>query len=356
MSPNPDPLIAAMQELEAVITNLTGAIREMDKSTRDTSADGGGGLGAIVGAFGGALATMTGALASVAGFVSVIDPTAVEMMQAAMKSIAATIGQALIPVITAMTDVLIEAADTIAPLMAELAPSIALMASQLGEALIPVVRAIVDLFAAWVPMLDVLMPILGVFTDIMLALVNLFRVFVAILTVVMQSIAALFGADFKAGIDTFRSAIKEATRAIILFAVRMAMLFGSREVAESIKKAFSPVAAGGRAVPAPKDFGMAGIEDILKEQNLLAAQAISGKPTNTEDWLEGISAQIDKIMEQQKSLGQIIREAANNLPRNIAEETVGKETVDLVTGAVAAARKVSRGITVAATFGLSEAF
>src|SRR5262249_59731244 len=92
------------------------------------------------------------------------------------------------------------------------------------------------------------------------------------------------------------------------------------------------------------DCGMAGIEDILKEQNLLAAQAISGKPTNTEDWLEGISAQIEKIIEQQRSLGQIIRDAVRDgitgtvyeVGSSVAKSIEGG--VKLVTGAVDRAR------------------
>ena len=292
--------------------------------------------------FAGALSGGTAQLGKIADFVAVFDPTAVELMNSAMNMITATIGAALLPIVTEMTEAFKLVADLIAPLMEDLGPLFEDLAVRMASSLIPVVEAVVEIFQALIPVFEVLNEVSNLLNDLLIGLVEILRLAIAIFSALVTAIVSLFGADLKAGLQSFRDAIKEATRSVILFAVRVAKFFGLTSVIEAIQKAFGPKERGVAKMPTPTEFGITGIEDILKEQTLAAAKAgYGGETKGTEDWLGDISEQIKEIAANQKSTGDYVRggfidmgAAILELPAGIANAIMGRKVVK--SGAAAA--------------------
>lgn len=288
---------------------MTGNVKDIKAPKEGESGkdDGGmfGALGSLKTGTLAAVGAMVAIPAAVTKFVSAFNPGAIELFNMAMENINATIGHAFEPLIQIATDVARQVNDLIAPAFDALRPIIEKVARQFGERLPAVVKLFSEVFKSLMPIIDVVIDVFRPFMEIIPAIVEGIRAWQA----VIRGIVSIFGVelgDFAEEVkkisDQFVEGIKGATRAVIIFAARMAKLFGLDSVIKSLQKTFGPKdpnAPKGK-VAAPKDFGITDASSILRESTLAAAQASAGgnvKPV--EDWLGDISKQLEDVLKAQ---------------------------------------------------------
>src|SRR5262245_57672928 len=267
-------------------------------------------LTAPVGRLGAALSGAVGALTlipnAVKAFVEALSPAQVANFMDAIQDLMATIGQAFEPIFQVFTPLVRTISDMVAPVFEALRPIVLQLSEMLGRVLIPIVRLVVTAFEGLAPILRALMPVLDFLVSVVVATIDVYRVFQVLLNAIWEYIGMFL--DFlgsfigpmgglEANVRNLSSVVQQLTRQFILMTAYVLKFLGFLTALQRLREAFEP-AKGLRKTAAPKDFGLTGIEDILREATLAAAAAGGGMaPRTVEDHLAGIGEQIDAILE-----------------------------------------------------------
>jgi hypothetical protein len=299
---------------------------------------------------------------AVSKFVGALNPALIDIFQQAIRNLNATIGFAFEGLIRTAITLTRTIADTLAPTLDGLKPIIDALATAFVRGLLPFVRLLADavdlvaglmkeffgildsaviitaafteiqralvmalgalvnlLMAVLRPILTVLIGSLRVLAELISGTAALFKTLVAVLVGLLEAFFKLLGlpdigAETAEMFDMFIASLRQATRAIILFTAQMLKTFGAESALRRLQEAFAPTRGGTRKVAAPREFGIVGIEELMREQLLAAAQAgVGGAPKPVEDILGDIGKDIKDIAEGKTTLEKLVQVTQKDL-------------------------------------------
>lgn len=157
--------------VESLESNISGGTTGGSKGKKDE------GVG-VMDVLGAGIGAVTGAIAKLEASVGAFSPAILQQFNFALEDLQATIGQAFAPAFKILTELVRQAADTIAPLMEQLAPIMAELAKALGEALMPVLRVLVAAFQFAMPVIKFVVYLLSLLARAIDYAVKAFAAFV----------------------------------------------------------------------------------------------------------------------------------------------------------------------------------
>lgn len=258
-------------------------------------------------------------------FVQALNPSVVLVFNQAMRSLQATIGVALVPVMDALIGAVREVSGILLPMMQELAPALGNLAKTATELFMPPLRLISDLFQALAPVLDFLTGALKVVADAWSALSVIGR---TLFQTFAKFIANLFGGtDLKDVLKSFRNAMQQVVEAVLKLVAYLAKAFGQLDFIKGLSSNLRDMAnpkAG--APPAPQEVGFKGFEDIAKTMAVSAFAAMGGggeKDTSEKEWLQHLAQTLDGVAKDgqtlQGHLEKLFVELADKLQRSLGQ-------------------------------------
>lgn len=237
-------------------------------------------------------------------FVEAFNPTVIQQYDQAIRNLMATVGRTLEPAMQALLNFVRVLNDAVAGPLDLLRPALSDLWSHLTDYLLPAVRLVAEVLSQWIPQMIAISESLRFFLDAHVAVVEIMRLFFAILS----GLSGGFG-SLKEQSDKLTAAIKEATTSVILFAAKMARLFGLESVVDSIKRTFAPQARGGGAIGAPREAGISDMASILRDATTMAFVAQGAGFKTQEEWLGDISGKLEEMLTNQKSIEQMATDA-----------------------------------------------
>ncbi len=266
-------------------------------------------------------------------FVQALNPSLVFGFNQAMRSLQATVGVALVPVMEVLTSTVREFSGILLPAMQDLAPIFRNMAATVTELLMPPLRLIGDLFQALAPVLDFVTGVLRVVAEAWNALSVVAR---TVYQTFYKLVAELFGGtDLKNVLKGFRDAMHQVVEAVLKLVGYIAKAFGQFDfigkMSANLREMAQPKAG---APPAPQDVGFKGFEDIAKTMAVSAFAAMGGggaEDHSEKEWLQHLSETLDGIANDKTTLKQYVSEALKewwgdqveqklmNIPQQIAD-------------------------------------
>ena len=232
-----------------------------------------GRIGSLIGAGAGQAGAALATFAQVAQqFVQALNPNAVKQFQLVMSNLSATIGQALLPAFTVVTEVFREASGIISPLAQQLAPVIQTIIQAIGGVLLSGLRALVTVLTPVIPIVQFLADIL----QQVLAPLNAFRELIAVLVSSVISLISSFGGldIVKQVLNTFVSILKIVIESLIVFVAYVAKLFGADKVVKGLRDQFDNKGQQGATAAQPAQIK--GLEQIAKDLAQASFQAGPG--------------------------------------------------------------------------------
>ena len=260
-------------------------------------------------------------------FVQALNPTLVYTFNEAMRSLQATIGTALAPVLQVLTSVVRHVSGILLPAMQAIAPVMQTVSRAVLQMLLPPIRLLADALTIFAPLLQFL-------ADGLKAVSDAFQALSVIGRTLFQSLAkylmGLFGGDLQDVMKRFRELMVRVVESLLVAVAYFAKLFGEaglgfiRDMANNLRKIAEPTKPG--AVPAPQDVGFKGFENIAKTIAAAAFAAMPGgdeEKTDTE-WLKKIAESVDKVAKDNKGIKEYVEEALEtfwrqNVSRQIDE-------------------------------------
>lgn len=238
---------------------------------------------------------------AVRGFVDAFNPAAGERLDYAFRSLQATIGRGLEPVISVATRIVEKFADAISGGMDRLRGPIEKVAGLFLGSLAPLFESVGLIFDGLADAGEALMPVFQ-------ALAPVFEAFLAfghVLTAIgVESTLALIKGIIGEG-NNLRSMTEQLTEkflslseSAVLASYWLLSLVGQQKiVVEALKRLAQPGTQGGRIAPAAVNVGMRGLEEIYKER-LVAAARGSGKNAQEEsaDHLAAIRRMAEELL------------------------------------------------------------
>ncbi len=242
-----------LADLKATVANLTDTLSKVTGVSVPTTVEplpeaqaaSQAGLLETVGGVLGGLATAGAALAgafqgitsAARPFVEALSPNTIFQFDRASRDLAATIGQALQPVMEVLTGTLRSFASIIEPLAEELRPIFQEAAQAFSDLLIPVVQTVVGIFQA-------LEPVIQLVVDVFEVLTNLLKPLLAVVNVAASTLGGLFEvlyAVLTPVIDAFKlGAAVIGQLAEVINAVAVVVKTAFQVAADSIKAVFAP--------------------------------------------------------------------------------------------------------------------
>lgn len=338
-----------MEKAAAAADKLAEKIAKADRGGKPltalpASSGGGGGLGALAGSLGAvagaataAVGAMMGLYKTVTSFVEAINPQLVAVLNTALENITATIGQAFEPALQVFLNAIRQVPEIIGPIFEDLAPIIKQFADLFVSNFLTQVQVAADVFRALSPLLDILMVTIKISTatfklvmgllvlalspvlvllqlvafalkpfefllDLVTAamdglgqiLATVGRIFQAVFLGIVDMVKAFLG-GLLGTVDVFgslKNAVNSVIRTMVTLAALLAKSLGLDSVFKRLRDAFAP--NRGAKVAAPKEFGFASIEEIMRQNLLGAAQAGAGGGKSEKDILADIFDRIDK--------------------------------------------------------------
>lgn len=251
-------------------------------------------------------------------FTQALNPSVVQALGRAFHDMNAVIGivaqeitAAFIPVVRAVSSMMI-------PLMKQLAPMISLIANTLGVLLTAALRPIIMAMTNWFKLIQP-------FVEIFYKMLSMLQGFSAIMSVFQATIGAVINvivAFIKSlGIEKMADlavkVVKSFTQALILATVALLKFIGANDAIRSLLEATDPNKAVGMGVH-PAQYKS--IENVGKDVYLRAFQAGLGgeKQKKPEDWLGEIHGQIQDMMN--KDPMSVLKDFAAQTSIQIASE------------------------------------
>jgi ABC-type transporter Mla subunit MlaD len=288
---------------------------------------------------------------SVTPFVQAFDPGLIELFNRSMSNLQATVGAAFEPLIEILNNLAQQANDVMAGVFEDLRPVIEELSRAAGERLLPVIKLVAEVAQALVPLFALIVEAGRPLAELLPALANVLRAVTAIVTGLLSGVGGVLGAmkDFN---DQFVAALKQATRALIVFIAQLAKMFGLDSVVESLRKTFGPQGAQKGKVAGPTDSGVTDMSSILRDAQAAAFAAQGGGVKPVEDWLGDISGQLDRALDQQKSFEEQVARSVSRVLLALGMGDVPPTLKDILAKMTRVGVETPKGVLSALTAGL----
>src|SRR6185437_15937215 len=298
-------------------------------------------FGGIAAAGAGVVAALQGIAGAVAPFVQALAPGTMQILNLAMRDLQATIGTALLPIVTVATDAFRQMADVLLPVMEELQPVIASLAEAIAGALVPIVEVVAAQLRLW-------MPVFSAIASVAKELSVVFRVWSAVVQGFVAGLKATLGALAEAlGIGSMKdvfadlqSAFRKMVEVVILSVAALGKLLGFGNFVKGFVEGLKGgprKSAAGLAAPVNatiKDFSTIGKDLAIAAQ---LAGAGGGKKETTDDWIKKIGEKIEWL--DAKQLIALVEKKLDEVTNKVLTRMGEKFKVELVKQLASAARK-----------------
>jgi hypothetical protein len=244
---------------------------------------------------------------AVRGFVDAFNPQAGERLDYAFRSLHATIGFGLEPVITTTTRIVEKFADAISNGMDRLRAPIEKVSGLLLGALAPGFASVATIFDGLATAAEALTPLMEPAAAVLEAVMALGHVLTTIgVESLLEGIRMLIPetrtlADVTHAVT---GALVSLTGTVLHFADFLLSFVGKQHVLLNVLDSLArPRAEGNRRAPAPSNFGMSSLEDIYKQRLVAAAKGAGGKTPEEQsrDYLADIRKIAEQIRDQLKN-------------------------------------------------------
>lgn len=246
---------------------------------------------------------------SITGFVEAVDPSSVRQMNEALRSLSATIGYALAPVVQGFTQIVKEVAGELMGSFTDLREIVGSLVGQAMAVVRPIIGALSSVFREVVGTLQTMMPVIEVLTTYWEGLANVVGVVVRIAGTLQQAFYQMvFGSlgDLKGVIEVVQTAFVRLTLAIVGFTVSLLRVIGMTDLALKFLKGMEGTGDKGRP-GAPQNVQLGDVMSVYKARLLEAAKAGSGP---------SLAEQTKSIMEQVRDEVIIMRKAIESQGEN----------------------------------------
>lgn len=241
----------------------------------------------------------------VSGFVAAFDPTQIQRLDYAYKSLYSTVGFALTPIIGAATRTVEQFADAISGGMEAIRGPIEKVAGTFLGALQPAIAAASDVFDGLASAAEMLEPLMTPLEAVIEATLGLGRALTAIgvetlLAVVKQLIPS--AEALQQMTDWVTQTFLRLAEATLQVTDSLLSMVGRTDVLASIlERLAKEPAPGGRRQGAPENFQIGGTEDVYRRRLLLAAQARAKDPAEeSRDYLKDLRELAKQMLEELK--------------------------------------------------------
>jgi hypothetical protein len=369
-----DGVTGALDKLSLTFTSFTSISSPVKAAGSAASAAGLPEVGAALDKVSGALEQF---FQVIQRLVQVANPAVIELFNNALNNVQATIGQVFIPVFTDLTQVFQRAAGLIAPAMEQLAPIVKQLADVFGNFLLRYLVIVADYFKQYVGYLSALIHVFEPLIEIILLIINISTTYARLLLFVVEiflkfsgitvvldiitialrafnevfrivnevmnifavvlEVAAKVVEDFFAEIlptknilSELHKVVNQVIKALYVFAVQMAKMFGLNDTAAAIIKSLD-AKANATGTTAAQSTSIKSFEQLAKDIATKAAGAGAGGDGGIEDerafWKETLAAaraaEANSISFQE-IVKQGFKDVVNALPKPPGVETAVK--------------------------------
>jgi len=333
------PVLDILKDLGGTLSALSGGLNLATAATGALSA----GLSQAVGAVMGPFAQLGSVIAP---FVQALNPSLMFAFNQAMRSLQATIGVALVPVMQVLTGTVREVAGILLPAMEALAPVFGSLAKAALELFLPPFRLISDLLQALAPVLEFMAGVLQVVSEAWNALSVVGR---TIYQTFYKLIAQLFGGtDLKDVLKSFRDAMHSVVEAVFKLVAYLAKAFGSLGFIDAMTKNLREMAnSKAGAAPAPQDVGFKGFEDIAKT---MAAAAFAAQPgggaedKSEREWLKHLADSLDEVKRNKVDVKTFVVEGITDFWTKTGKRAVGDMVNNVSNAVISLPLQIARAI------------
>lgn len=281
----------------------------------------------VTSAFGRFTGMLTAATASIRGFVDAFNPQAGLRLDVAMRSLAATIGYALEPIIHGAADAVNSFAGAIVGAMDSLRPAVEQLVGLFQSTLRPVMHLVRASFDALVLVLRILGPLFEFWatnTEILVAsVVVLWAIFEDLREVLVRLMfgpLAMMGDLSKLLNEGFVGLVEATLQAT---AALLALVPGGDAIMRRILERLGGMPEKGRAA-APMGYTIGGLEDVYRKRLVASAQAMGGGSVEQQQLgvMERIEKVVQKMLEGMGGAAAPARESAEDRIRRRNEAAV----------------------------------
>lgn len=240
---------------------------------------------------------------AISGFVAAIDPTVMEMFEAAMRDLFAVIGEALRPVMYAAVDIVRKFSDALRPVLQQLAPALRELTQQIAGYLIQLIPVFIDY-------LQQLMPVLKEYVEQMtkeaknnMAMLKTYNTLKDALDAAIKPLM-----DFVSGLIPGKKGVltwqQQLARGVLALTAFIARLLGATEFLAGMQKSFKremgdTKTSDARGLAAANNPAYKTIEALGKDAMLSSFVATAQPHTDGEitqsEFFKSVSEDLDKI-------------------------------------------------------------
>lgn len=256
---------------------------------------------------------------AVTPFVQALNPNIIFVLNYAMRSLYATIGVALLPVVRVLASGIRQMAGALLPAMQALAPILGKLASIIMGFVVNSVQRFAQNLIDMAPILNMLADVAGVLVGAWEAVRAVVFAFIDSLVNWIRGI--LGGGESADMLKVFRDALHRVVEALTRFSVMLARFLGFSDFVSNLKnqltKFAEPVKASG-APPAPQEVGFKTFEDISRTMASAAFAAQGGAGNEAEahserEWLKHLADSLDAMKDEGPSLKEFLAEKLSEL-------------------------------------------
>lgn len=315
------PILDVLKDLGGAFSGLSGGLNFATAATGLLSQ----GISAAAQAITGPFQQLGSAITP---FVQALNPSLVMVFNQAMRSLQATIGVALVPVMEALIGAVREVAGILLPAMQALAPVMGNLAKTVLTLFMPPFRILADMLTELAPILEFLTGVLKVVADAWTTLQVVAR---TLYQTLFKFISGLLGGEgnLKDVLKSFRDAMHQVVESVLKLVAYLAKAFSQFDFIAAMSKNLREMAAPAKpgAAPAPQDVGFKGFEDIVKTMAVSAFAAMGGggaEDQSEKEWLKHLADTLDGVAKD----GQTFQGYLNELFKDL-ENKLGKWFADL---------------------------
>ncbi len=304
-----DDILAENIEQSQFLLNVTILLQDILKqgggkgAAKAKAGDKKGDTGGFFDELRGAASSLAKITAVAAGFTYAFNPSLVNQLGQTFAGLAATIGSILQPIIETAIPVISEVSGIILELADSLRPLIDLLATSVGEVFVSAVRAAADVLAALMPVIEPIVKALAIMFNVLSAVITVLS---ALFRAIMSAIGGLLGitsADVSDALTDFKNLLYEAVRAVATFAAEVLEFAGAMETLAKFRDNLAKTIADMKKPKeglkaAPVGATTSGIEDIARkfaEKAFTASAGAKAKDPNTA-LLDAIHKDLEEII------------------------------------------------------------
>jgi len=274
----------------AIIDPLSSVLDQLAEAGKGGAA--GAGLGNITGLLGAFADNLARVPSAMEPFIAALAPGLIQQFSYSLRTLQATIGTALAPAFQILNRVIRDAAGLIAPAMKALQPIMTELAQVVSQTVLPVVDELGAIIESFSP---IVVQLVGALTPVLTA----FRVILtSVIRAVTDWVKALLGTGGTGWVDSFRRAVEQVAKYLILLSARIALLLGATGYVDALKKSLENLGGAGvkpqGVAPAPEGVRTSGLEDIAR-QMAEAAVVAGGGPAPEDPQLKAMTDILNEL-------------------------------------------------------------